>query len=183
MKAYSAFTAAPLFALVFKWGESFHIFKNSFFLSRESRLCFVSLLWSCCKDKCKVIVCAVFKLRTALNVLLLKRDTLRLERKLPNLSFGRKHMHIVLRSITCLLRQRSSRVFLLNPVSRQDPHTMFSVSSKSRAPSSTYKMQVMIKVGRFSNPKCFRAHSFSCCYLTLVKRRPLVASFQKTAGH
>lgn len=92
-------------------------------------------------------------------------------------------MHIVLRSVACLLRQRCSRVLLLNPVSKQALNTMFSVSSKSRAPSFTYKMQVMIKVGRFSNRKCVRTHCFSGCYLTLVKRRPLVASFQKTAGH
>lgn len=84
LKAYSAFTAAPLSALVFKWWESFHFFKISFFLSRESRFCFVSPLWSCCRDKCKLIVRVVFKLRTALNVLLLKRDTLRLGKKLPN---------------------------------------------------------------------------------------------------
>ncbi|XP_054902165.1 ADP-ribose glycohydrolase OARD1 [Poeciliopsis prolifica] len=50
-------------------------------------------------------------------------------------------MHIVLRSVACLHRQRCSRVLLLNPVSKQDLNTMFSVSSESQAPSFTYKMQ------------------------------------------
>ncbi|XP_007560847.1 O-acetyl-ADP-ribose deacetylase 1-like [Poecilia latipinna] len=51
-------------------------------------------------------------------------------------------MRIVLRSVACLLRQRCSRILLLNPVNKQDLNTMSSVSSNSRAPSSTYKIQL-----------------------------------------